>query len=88
MAIAFDVVLCRVQGRSDKNPRFEQVRTGTGTGLPPLKVVMWVGDNIQDFPGMTQAVRTQPATALAEFGRTWILLPNPMYGSWEGNPFQ
>ena len=88
VAIVFDVVLCRVAGRSDKNPRFEQVRTGTGTGLPPLKVVMWVGDNIQDFPGMTQAVRTQPASALAEFGRTYILLPNPMYGSWEGNPFQ
>lgn len=88
VAIVFDVVLCRVQGRSDKNPRFEQVRTGSGTGLPPLKVVMWVGDNIQDFPGMTQAVRTQPASALAEFGRTYVLLPNPMYGSWEGNPVQ
>ncbi|HEX6747580.1 MAG TPA: HAD family acid phosphatase [Longimicrobium sp.] len=87
VAIIADAVLCRVAGRSDKNPRFEQVRTGTGTGLPALKVLMWVGDNIQDFPGLTQAARTQPA-ALAEFGRTYILLPNPMYGSWERNPFQ
>ncbi|MBV9110924.1 MAG: hypothetical protein JO306_16065, partial [Gemmatimonadetes bacterium] len=88
VGIVFDVVLCRVNGQSDKNPRFQQVRTGAGTGLPPLKVVMWVGDNIQDFPGQSQAIRTQPASAMAEFGRSWVLLPNPMYGSWENNPFQ
>jgi 5'-nucleotidase (lipoprotein e(P4) family) len=88
VAIAFDVVLCRAPGQSDKNPRFRQVETGTGTGLPALRVLMWVGDNIQDFPGLTQAVRSQPPSALAEFGRSWVLLPNPMYGSWESNPFQ
>jgi len=84
--VAFDVVLCRAPGQSDKNPRFAQVQSGTGTGMPAMKVLMWVGDNIQDFPGLSQAVRTQPAPA--EFGRSWVLLPNPMYGSWESNPFQ
>jgi len=83
-----DVVLCRVAGASDKNPRFAAVQSGTGTGLPPLKVLMWVGDNIQDFPALTQEVRTRGPQALEPFGRTYVLLPNPMYGSWERNPLQ
>ncbi|HVG44795.1 MAG TPA: HAD family acid phosphatase [Longimicrobium sp.] len=87
VGIAFEVVLCRVQGQSDKNPRFAAVQAGTGTGLPPLKVLMWVGDNIQDFPRLTQDVRAQPA-ALDPFGRGYVILPNPMYGSWERNPLQ
>ncbi|HEV7587902.1 MAG TPA: HAD family acid phosphatase [Longimicrobium sp.] len=87
VGIAFEVVLCRVQGQSDKNPRFAAVQAGTGTGLPPLRVLMWVGDNIQDFPYLTQEVRGQPA-ALEPFGRGYVILPNPMYGSWERNPLQ
>lgn len=87
LAIATDAVLCREPGPSDKNPRFRAVQAGTAPSpLPPLAVVMWVGDNIGDFPGQTQAIRAQPASAFAEFGRTWIVLPNPMYGSWERNP--
>jgi 5'-nucleotidase (lipoprotein e(P4) family) len=86
VAIAYDVVLCRVQGQSDKNPRFAAVEGGTGTGLPPLKVLMWVGDNIQDFPGGSQDARNQGAQAFGDFGRNYVLLPNPMYGSWERNP--
>lgn len=85
VGVAFEVVLCRVQGQSDKNPRFAAVRTGTGTGLPPLEVLMWVGDNIQDFPALTQDARGQPS-ALDPFGRAYVILPNPMYGSWERNP--
>jgi predicted secreted acid phosphatase len=45
-------------------------------------VVAWVGDNILDFPGMTQAARGDPR-ALAEFGKRYFILPNPMYGSWQ-----
>lgn len=86
--IAADVVLCRVQGQSDKNPRFAAVEAGTGTGLPPLRVLMWVGDNIQDFPRLSQEVRNQGAGPLEPFGGRFILLPNPMYGSWERNPLQ
>ena len=50
----------------------------------PLTVVAWVGDNILDFPGMSQAARQDPAM-LAPFGSRWFILPNPMYGSWERN---
>lgn len=88
VGIAFDVALCRVNGQSDKTPRFQQVASGTGTGLPALKVLMWVGDNIQDFPGMSQDVRTQGTQALSAFGSNFVVLPNPMYGSWERNPLQ
>jgi 5'-nucleotidase (lipoprotein e(P4) family) len=87
LRLAADMVLCRVKGVSDKNPRFESVQKGTATpGLGPLDVVAWIGDNIQDFPGLAQDVRGQPADALAAFGRTYFMLPNPMYGSWERLP--
>ena len=80
-----DVVLCQAPGEGDKNPRFRRVETGDRTGLPALAVVAWVGDNIQDFPGLAQTARDAPA-ALADFGRRFFILPNPMYGSWERNP--
>jgi 5'-nucleotidase (lipoprotein e(P4) family) len=83
--IEADVVLCQTPGPSDKNPRFERVRNGTATpGVGPLNVVAYFGDNILDFPGMSQAARNDPR-ALADFGRRWFILPNPMYGSWEQN---
>ena len=87
LGIAVDVVLCRQPGASDKNPRFLAVQEGTTpAGLPPLEVLAWVGDNIQDFPGMGQEARGAAAAALAPFGERWFLLPNPMYGSWERLP--
>ena len=81
VGVAAAAVLCR-SGASDKNPRFRAVETGTA-GLPPLRVLLWVGDNIQDFPDLTQAgLRGGPAAAFAEFGHRYWVLPNPMYGSW------
>ena len=79
-----DVVLCKPdtpQG-SDKNPRFAAVQAGTD-GLPPLEVLLWIGDNIQDFPGLSQSLRDADASTLAPFGRRYFLLPNTMYGSWD-----
>jgi acid phosphatase len=85
LGIVTDLVLCQPPGESDKNPRFARVQQGTAsTALPRLAVVEWLGDNIQDFPHLTQSVRTD-STALTAFGRTYFLLPNPMYGSWERN---
>jgi 5'-nucleotidase (lipoprotein e(P4) family) len=82
-----DAMLCRPDGgSSDKNPRFEAVAHGTTTaGLPPLEVVAFLGDNIQDFPGKGQALRKQGDAAFADFGARFFVLPNPMYGSWERN---
>lgn len=86
LAITVDVVLCQAPGESGKNGRFRAVAEGTtGTALPPLDVLVHVGDNIQDFPDQTQQIRTAAPSAYEQFGRTWFLLPNPMYGSWERN---
>lgn len=83
--IEADIVLCQPPGMSDKSSRFERVRNGTAlAGVGPLDVVAYFGDNILDFPGMTQAARNDPR-ALADFGRRWFILPNSMYGSWEQN---
>ena len=80
-----DLVLCQTGPQTDKNPRFEAVERGTASpSLPALTVVEWLGDNIQDFPRLTQAVRSDPA-AYALFGRRYFALPNPTYGSWESN---
>ena len=87
VGIATDLVLCRTDpSNSFKDARFEAVERGTPPStLPPLRVVMWVGDNIQDFPRLRQELRTQSDSAFAEFGDRFIVLPNPMYGSWERN---
>ena len=85
--IAFDVVLCRMPGPSDKAERFAAVANGTTSiGLPPLTVVAWLGDNVGDFPGGAQTLRSAPLADLGEFGVRYFVFPNPMYGSWEGNP--
>ncbi|GMV06347.1 MAG: hypothetical protein AMXMBFR53_26230 [Gemmatimonadota bacterium] len=87
VGVQADVVLCRRPGPSEKETRFRMVREGTtDAGLPPLHVLAWVGDNIQDFPGGSQALREGDAAALADFGTRFFVLPNPMYGSWERNP--
>jgi len=82
-ALAYDVMLCK-QGPSDKNPRFEALARGAA-GLPPLEVVAFLGDNVNDFPGQSQAIRTQGDGAFAEFGARFFVVPNAMYGSWESN---
>jgi 5'-nucleotidase (lipoprotein e(P4) family) len=84
-ALPYDVMLCKPdKGPSDKNPRFDAVTNGTTpAGLPPLDIVAFLGDNIHDFPGMSQAVRQRGPEAFAEFGVRFFVLPNPMYGSWQ-----
>lgn len=79
VGIAYDIVLCMTD-TADKNPRFSAVEAGTGV-LPPLQVLMWLGDNIEDFPHLSQA---RPESK--EFGTRYFVLPNPYYGSWESLP--
>jgi 5'-nucleotidase (lipoprotein e(P4) family) len=82
LKIPFDQILCKGPNDKDKNARFQAIEQGR----PPstfgaTKVVLYLGDNIVDFPGLDQA--TAAGQALAPFGSRFILLPNPMYGSWE-----
>jgi 5'-nucleotidase (lipoprotein e(P4) family) len=80
-----DLVLCRTT-TSDKNPRFEAVQSGAASPqLPPLEVIQWLGDNIQDFPRLTQAIRGGGPGTFALFGDRYFVLPNPMYGSFLNN---
>jgi 5'-nucleotidase (lipoprotein e(P4) family) len=83
--LAYDVMLCRDEdGPGDKGPRFDAVTRGTTpAGLPPLEIVAVLGDNVRDFPGQSQALRSAEDEAFAEFGVRFFVLPNPMYGSWE-----
>jgi 5'-nucleotidase (lipoprotein e(P4) family) len=86
LGIVPDILLCQPPGEGDKNPRFQRVQSGAAApGVPPLKVVEWIGDNILDFPGLTQSSKSD-STALADFGRRFFIVPNPMYGSWERLP--
>ncbi len=82
----FDDVLCR-RDSNDKNARFLAVQDGRAPStLPALTVVMWLGDNIEDFPGLKQATLLgEPDNVFARFGRDFFVLPNPVYGSWTRN---
>jgi len=86
VGLVYDAILCRTDA-SDKNARFESVAAGSArAALPALSIVQFVGDNIQDFPGLGQELRKAPAADFADFGGRFLLVPNPMYGSWEKNP--
>ncbi|GMR12931.1 MAG: 5'-nucleotidase, lipoprotein e(P4) family [Gemmatimonadota bacterium] len=87
VGLTVDVVLCRQPGVSEKETRSRSVQDGTtGSGLPPLEIVAWVGDNIHDFPGGSQDLLDADPGFAANFGVRFFVLPNPMYGSWERNP--
>jgi 5'-nucleotidase (lipoprotein e(P4) family) len=86
LGMQFDAVLCQQPNERGKNDRFRAAADGTSSaGLPRMDVVMFVGDNIQDFPDGTQELRAGTSALLDNFGRSWFVLPNPMYGSWERN---
>ena len=84
-ALVYDAMLCRPNGSpSDKNTRFDAVRGGTAPGIAtPVEVIACVGDNIQDFPGLTQKVKDAGEAGFVAFGQRFFVLPNPMYGSWQ-----
>jgi 5'-nucleotidase (lipoprotein e(P4) family) len=83
--VPFDLLLPKPSpGQSDKAPRWTAVEKGTAAaGVPPLAILLFVGDNIKDFPGLDQSVRNGGTAALAPFGDRFIVVPNPMYGSWK-----
>lgn len=96
--ICFDnVVFAQSNDDINKTPRFEAVAKGdytkllAQTTLGPIQVLGYVGDNIQDFPNAKQAEILQQdpehSAFYAKFGEEYFSLPNPTYGSWQGNPF-
>ncbi|MCP3964185.1 MAG: hypothetical protein GY719_40665 [bacterium] len=82
-SIPYDVILCRRDDRR-KEGRWRQVVEGTASeSLPPLEVVMWLGDAITDFPDLDQWLVDKPEAAFGRFGIEYFVMPNPMYGGWE-----
>ncbi len=54
------------------------------------RILLLLGDDLNDFVSGARATEPGPRKALAQqhadrWGRQWILLPNPLYGSWEAS---
>lgn len=73
-------LLLRAETGAKKN-RFEQV-------AEQYDILLFMGDNLSDFSSQFRVPSTKKRNALAEyyedeFGKKFIVLPNPMYGDWE-----
>lgn len=87
LGIRATAVLCRTPGEEGKAERFRAIEAGSAApGVGPVTVLAWVGDNVGDFPGMGQELRSAEPARFDPFGTRFFILPNPMYGSWESNP--
>jgi 5'-nucleotidase (lipoprotein e(P4) family) len=67
---------------SDKTVRRESVAS-------THEILLLLGDNLGDFDELFQNLppeerRRRVEARAAEFGRRYVVLPNPMYGNWEG----
>ncbi|UWU82994.1 hypothetical protein N2605_25920 [Bradyrhizobium yuanmingense] len=51
----------------------------------PHQFVLGIGDNVLDLPKTTQADARSNGTPTLVFGKDYFLIPNPLYGSWQGN---
>jgi len=69
-----------------KNSSKESRRQGVGA---KYRVVLLMGDDLNDFAGVFENSKTIADRAAAadrnreEFGKRFIMLPDPMYGNWE-----
>ena len=82
LAEGADVLLCK-QGKSDKGPRRRAI-------AERYRVLLLIGDSATDFSSafgrQDNPTRARiAAEAAAMWGTRWIVLPNPMYGSWADN---
>lgn len=87
VGLPYDLLVCRADDGGDrKEGRWKAIEAGTALpGAAPVKLLVWVGDNIQDFPDQSQSLRERDEAAFADFGVRFFALPNPVYGTWEKN---
>ena len=78
---ADDDRLCLRGDVSDKATRRTALRKGDALcGWPgtPMRIVAYLGDQRGDFPADGEEL----VTGASPWGRSWFMLPNPMYGGW------
>ncbi len=80
-----------MSGTSDKTARWQgavAVLAQKFAGRP--KAMLWLGDQVTDFPlfgGNRRILRAMNQKDAGEgIGSTFFVLPNPMYGNWMDNP--
>ncbi|HNQ60328.1 MAG TPA: 5'-nucleotidase, lipoprotein e(P4) family [Bacteroidales bacterium] len=78
-------ILVRTDGANKENRR-QRVRQ-------THRIVLLIGDNLNDFSNLWEKTLPQRRNFLAdslqyEFGKRFIILPNPMYGDWENALYQ
>ncbi len=67
----------------EKEARWDQVPgILESRGHEGAKIVMYMGDQITDFPDLDQSVRER-SPLHGPFGVEYMVFPNPMYGEWE-----
>lgn len=74
-----DTVLClgdKPEWGKDKRSRWNYVES-------KYTIAMYIGDSIYDFPIQMSKDNDIDERSNQPWGRNWILIPNPMYGSWE-----
>ena len=79
--VASERVMLRVNGESPKGPRRDVVAAA-------YRIVLLMGDNLDDFTSAFErksiAERFAEADRMRDrWGKTFIVLPNAMYGTWE-----
>ena len=74
-----DKDLRRQQIRSGQASCYQPSTNGRHSMFPNAKILMQVGDNIEDFAGVTQKAADVKALIT---DKSLVLLPNAMYGSW------
>ena len=87
LGLPYDLLVCRPDDGGDrKEGRWKAIAAGDALpGVGPVEILVWVGDNIQDFPEQSQALRDRDESAFSDFGVRFFALPNPIYGTWEKN---
>lgn len=78
---ADDKHLLLMTDKSSKQARFEQV-------LKDYEVILYLGDNLTDFSEKFNVLTSEKRNAqtdelMDDFGKKFIVFPNPMYGDWE-----
>lgn len=87
LKLPYDCLLSKTDS-SEKEARWEIIEEGKSACGDNVKLIAWLGDNIGDFPKVTQAVRHADDSAFTDFGSRYFVIPNPSYGSWEKNPWR